>query len=108
MSSSVRVCLVGAGRAARVHANSLVNHVPAAQLVALVDPDARAREEAGEQFGVEKRFAALEDALEAVDFEAVVITTPTFTHKQLAVTAANAGKHILLEKPMALNLAECD
>jgi myo-inositol 2-dehydrogenase/D-chiro-inositol 1-dehydrogenase/scyllo-inositol 2-dehydrogenase (NAD+) len=108
MSSSVRVCLVGAGRVARVHANSLVNHVPAAQLVALVDPDARAREETGEQFGIEKRFAALEDALEAVAFDAVVITTPTFTHKQLAVTAANAGKHILLEKPMALNLAECD
>ncbi len=108
MSSSVRVCLVGAGRVARVHANSLVNHVPPAQLVALVDPDPRAREEAGEQFGIEKRFAALEEALESVAFDAVVITTPTFTHKQLAVTAANAGKHILLEKPMALNLAECD
>ncbi|GAB4410747.1 MAG: scyllo-inositol 2-dehydrogenase [Anaerolineae bacterium] len=108
MSSSVRVCLVGAGRVARVHANSLVNHVPAAQLVALVDPDPRARDEAGEQFGVEKRFAALEEALESVAFDAVVITTPTFTHKQLAVMAANAGKHILLEKPMALNLAECD
>ena len=40
--------------------------------------------------------------------DAVVITTPTFTHTSLAVMAANAGKHILLEKPMALNLEECD
>jgi len=91
-----------------VHANSLVNHVPAAQLVALVDPDPKVREEVGEQFDIGKRFSVLEEALESVAFDAVVITTPTFTHRQLAVTAANAGKHILLEKPMALNLAECD
>ena len=108
MSSMVRVCLVGAGRVARVHANSLVNHVPAAELVALVDPDARALAETADLFGIEKRFSSLEEALESMAFDAVVITTPTFTHKQLAVLAANAGKHILLEKPMALNLAECD
>jgi scyllo-inositol 2-dehydrogenase (NAD+) len=38
----------------------------------------------------------------------VVITTPTFTHHALTLLAANASKHILLEKPMALTLAECD
>lgn len=108
MSASLRVCLVGAGRVARVHANSLVHHVPAAQLVALVDPHQRTLEETGKQFGIEQLYTSLEDALHGTDFDAVVITTPTFTHKDLAVMAANAGKHILLEKPMALNLAECD
>jgi myo-inositol 2-dehydrogenase/D-chiro-inositol 1-dehydrogenase/scyllo-inositol 2-dehydrogenase (NAD+) len=64
----------------------------------------------GETFGVDgaSRFASLEQALETAHFEAVVITTPTFTHAALAVTAARAGKHVFLEKPMALNLAECD
>ena len=108
MSSPIRVCLVGAGRVAKVHANSLVNHVPDGKLAAIVDPDLDTLNATSDQFSVEKRFTSLEDALGGVDFEAVVITTPTFTHADLAVTAAQSKKHILLEKPMALNLEECD
>ena len=48
------------------------------------------------------------EALDWGAFDAVVITTPTFTHRDFAVAAANAGKHVFLEKPMALTLAECD
>jgi len=102
------VCLVGAGRVAKVHANSLVNHVPDGKLAAIVDPDLDTLNATSDQFSVEKRFTSLEDALGGADFEAVVITTPTFTHADLAVTAAQSKKHILLEKPMALNLEECD
>ena len=108
MSSPIRVCLVGAGRVAKVHANSLVNHVPDGKLAAIVDPDLDTLNATSDQFSVEKRFTSLEDALGGADFEAVVITTPTFTHTDLAVTAAQSKKHILLEKPMALNLEECD
>jgi predicted dehydrogenase len=108
MSTQVRVCLVGAGRVAKVHANSLVNHVPGGELVAIVDLAEEALDHTADQFGVNKRFRVLEDALEWGDFEAVVITTPTFTHADIAVTAAKAGKSILLEKPMALSLDECD
>lgn len=108
MSQSIRVCLVGAGRVARVHAKSLAHHVPVAQLVAIVDPNRPALEETGEMFGIDTRYESFEEVLENVKFDAVVITTPTFTHAELAVAAANAGKHVLLEKPMAMNLAECD
>ncbi len=108
MSNPVRICLVGAGRAAQVHADSLVNHIPRGQLVALVDPDLNALQATGDRYGVDARFDSLEAALDGADFDAVVITTPTFTHKPLAVLAAEAGKHILCEKPMALTLAECD
>jgi len=108
MSNPVRVCLIGAGRAGKVHANSLARHLPAARLVALVDPYPGALKDTGDQFGVDARFETLEAALERAEFEAVVITTPTFTHRALAVTAAQAGKHVFLEKPMALSLAECD
>lgn len=108
MPESIRFCLVGAGRAAKVHANSLVHHIPAATLVAVVDPIPEALQATADQFGIPHRFLTLVEALQSLDFEAVVITTPTFTHKDLATTAAGAGKHIFLEKPMALNLAECD
>jgi myo-inositol 2-dehydrogenase/D-chiro-inositol 1-dehydrogenase/scyllo-inositol 2-dehydrogenase (NAD+) len=107
---TIRVCLVGAGRAAKVHANSLTRHVRAASAVCLVDPSAEVLADTGEQFGIgaAQRFNTLEDALTWGMFDAVVITTPTFTHKSLAVTAAQAGKHVFLEKPMALSLEECD
>jgi len=106
--SSIRVCLVGAGRAGRVHVNSLVHHVPRGELVAVVDAVPEALNRIGDDFGIERRFASLEAALGWGAFEAVVVTTPTFTHKELAVMAAQAGKHVFLEKPMAITLEECD
>jgi predicted dehydrogenase len=108
MPGSVRVCLLGAGRAAKVHANSLVHHVPGGELAAIVDSDPTVLNATADRFGVTSRFGSLEEALEGGDFEAVVITTPTFTHADLAIRAAHAGKHVFLEKPMALNLGECD
>lgn len=106
--SHVSLCMIGAGRVARVHTNSIVRHSPNAKLTAIVDPNPAARDSLGDDFGVAARFESIEDALEQAEFDAVVITTPTFTHASLAVKAAQAGKHIFLEKPMALSLAECD
>jgi predicted dehydrogenase len=108
VSNPIQVCLVGAGRAGKVHANSLINHVSGGQPIAIVDPVAQARQDAGDQLGIEARFDSLEQALDSAEFDAVVITTPTFTHRPLAVLAAEAGKHVFLEKPMALTIAECD
>src|SRR5512144_1512075 len=108
MSSLVRVCLVGAGRVGKVHANSLIHHVSGGKLTAIVDSSLEALNATADLYGLNNRYLSLEDALEDVDFEAVVITTPTFTHANLATHAAQAGKHIFLEKPMALSLEECD
>ena len=99
--NTVRVCLIGAGRAAKVHANSLANHVPAGIPVAAVDTSVETLQQTGEQYGIDQQFETIEAALEWGEFDAVVITTPTFTHKDLAVAAAEAGKHVFLEKPMA-------
>jgi scyllo-inositol 2-dehydrogenase (NAD+) len=108
MINPIRVCLVGAGRAGQVHAESLLRSVPEGKLVALVETSAAAREKAGERFGIEARFESLAEAIDSAPFEAVVITTPTFTHRELTVLAAGHGKHILCEKPMALTIGECD
>ena len=108
MKAPVHVCLVGAGRVAQVHANSLVQHVPAGKLVSIVDPVPNALSSTGDRFGIDARFESLEAALEWGHFDAAVITTPTYTHTRLAVMAAKEAKHVFLEKPMALTLGECD
>jgi myo-inositol 2-dehydrogenase/D-chiro-inositol 1-dehydrogenase/scyllo-inositol 2-dehydrogenase (NAD+) len=104
----VRICMIGAGRVGKLHSGILQRHVPGGTVVALVDPVDAVRDETGAEFGIDARFRSLEEALDKVDFDAVVITTPTFTHRDLAVMAAERGKHVFCEKPMALNLAECD
>jgi len=77
-------------------------------VVGVVDASPEALQDTGDQFGIDARFDTLEAALDDLEFEAVVITTPTFAHESLAVMAAEAGKHVFLEKPMALTIAECD
>ncbi len=108
MNRRIKVCLVGAGRAGKVHATTLTRYLPGAEAVGIVDAVPEALNTMGNEFGIPARFASLDQAIVGLDFDAVVITTPTFTHKSLAVTAANAGKHVFVEKPMAMNLAECD
>ncbi len=101
----IRVCLVGAGRAGLVHGRNFAFRIPRAKLVAVVDEDPVARARAAEVLQVQP-FASLEEALERVDFEAVCVATPTFTHRDLVVRAAAAGKHVLCEKPMALEVSQ--
>ena len=108
MKNPVRVCMIGAGRVGRLHSGSIIRYVPSGRLVALVDPVADVLENTANELGIEARFASLEQALEKVDFEAVIVTTPTPMHKPLAILAAEHGKHVFMEKPMALSLPECD
>lgn len=108
MANNMRICMVGAGRVGKLHSGTLKRYVPDGDVVALVDPAETILNETGDEFGIDSRFTSLEEALDKSDFEAVIITTPTFTHMDLALMAAEKGKHIFLEKPMALSLEECD
>jgi len=107
MSEPVRLALVGAGRAGMLHAHNATHWARQAQLTCVVEADAATREKASAELGV-PAFDGLGDALASASFDAVVITTPTFTHCELAVASARQCKHIFCEKPMALSLDECD
>ena len=108
MKQPVRLCMIGAGRVGKNHSRAIVRGVAAAQIVALVDTVDQVRQETAGEFGIDRQFSSLEEALEKAEFDAVVITTPTPTHLPLTVAAARHKKHVFLEKPMALNLHECD
>jgi myo-inositol 2-dehydrogenase / D-chiro-inositol 1-dehydrogenase len=102
-----RLAVVGVGRCGMVHATNACRWLSAAELACVVDADPARATEAGDEVAAAS-FTSLEDALEGTAIDGVVITTPTFTHPQLAILAAGAGKHVFCEKPMALTVEECD
>ena len=107
MTELVRVLLVGAGRAGMVHARNFAAGVPGAHLVGVADPSESARERAVAELGEGVR--GFEDPVSAATddgIDAVVIGSPTFTHADVAVSALEAGKHVLCEKPIASTLEE--
>ncbi len=106
--SVTKICMVGAGRVGKLQAGNFQRYIPGGEVTALVDTSEPMLKDTGEQFGIEARFTSMEVALDKGDFDAVVITTPTPTHKPLSIMSAEKGKHVFLEKPMAMNLEECD
>ncbi len=79
-----------------------------AEVVAVCDPSVKARVRFGETTGLDlPAFEHYAELLDRVDVDAVAITSPNFTHKAIAVAAAQRGKHVYCEKAMALNVPEC-
>ena len=98
----LRFCLVGAGRAGMVHARNLAFNIKNADITAIVDSDRAVAGERGRELGVADLFTDLDDALGTDLFDAVVVVTPTFTHRDIVVKCAEARKHVFCEKPMSI------
>lgn len=103
MKSSIGVAVLGAGRMGQEHARNLLS-ISNARIVAIADPFEAARAAAQHLTRAEKTFAEPLAAIADPDVEAVIIVTPTDTHAELIEAAANAGKAIFCEKPVALGL----
>lgn len=105
-SDLVGVALIGAGFIAEYHLNGLRAAGGAdVRLIAGRNPD-KARDLAS-RFGVAESTDDWRRAIERSDVAAVIIATPDHTHEEIAVAAATAGKHVLLQKPMAGSVAAC-
>lgn len=100
----VRVGLVGCGKVGTIHAAAF-RSIPEATFVGAVDALPERAEQYAAQYGV-TAFPNLDAMLRAVD--AVVIGTPHPLHAEPAIRAAAAGVHVLVEKPLAASLADCD
>ncbi|HEY0701385.1 MAG TPA: Gfo/Idh/MocA family oxidoreductase [Candidatus Acidoferrales bacterium] len=98
--------VLGVGEMGKRHAENLRRHVPQAHLVAIADASAKRAEEVAAELEVDKFYSSLDSMLENKAIEAVLIATPDKFHAQAVVAAAKAGKDILCEKPLALNLAD--
>jgi predicted dehydrogenase len=91
-----------------IHARNFARGIRGARLVALADAHAPALQEAQRELEVETGYASYREALADPRVQAVVVVTPTSLHKEIVLAAAAAGKHVLCEKPMAMDVKECD
>src|SRR5689334_14718159 len=100
----VKLALVGCGGIAQAHWRGIQAHAPRITVTATVDTDPARAAAMAEQTGGQP-FTSLTSALEQGDFTAVDIMLPHDQHEAAAVLAFGAGKHVVLEKPMAPTLA---
>ncbi|MDC0937193.1 Gfo/Idh/MocA family oxidoreductase [Pirellulales bacterium] len=101
--------MIGTGRAGMIHARNFASgNVDGARLVALSDPLDAGLQVACRETGVSTSFADWRVLLTDTGVEAIIVATPTAYHREIVVAAAEAGKHILCEKPMAMNAEECN
>ena len=108
MSTKLRIALLGAGRIGQVHARTIVQRVPSAQLVGIADPMPDAAAQLAARYDVALVSADCMQLIKDPNIDAVMICTPTDTHASYIKAAAAANKHIFCEKPIALDLAETD
>jgi nucleoside-diphosphate-sugar epimerase/predicted dehydrogenase len=107
MSTHINVGFIGAGFIAEWHAKAL-QAVPGTRLAAICDRDAGRARAIGEQFGIPGACSSIEEMLKpGHGLDAVHVLLPPHLHEMAARTALEAGAHVLLEKPMGTDAAEC-
>lgn len=98
--------VIGCGVIATWHADALAQ-IENARLVGGVDNYKEAAEKFAEKYGV-KAYDSLDEMLKDPQIDVVCICTPSGLHAELAIKAANAGKNIVVEKPMAITITQAD
>jgi predicted dehydrogenase len=100
--------LIGCGDIARKRIAPALRDLESCDFVGVSRERAELAKSFAQDFGARKHHAAWRDLIADEELEAVYIATPVHLHAGQAVAAAEAGKHVLCEKPMAMNVAECD
>ncbi len=100
--------IIGAGRIGKVHAETLSFRLPDTKVRAIVDTDCKAARSLAERCSIPIIAESAEQMLADPAIDAVIICSPTDTHADLIVEAAEAGKHIFCEKPISLRLENID
>jgi myo-inositol 2-dehydrogenase/D-chiro-inositol 1-dehydrogenase len=103
----LRVGIAGLGRLGRRHAENLAQRVPRAELVSVCSPIAEELAWARDSLGITRAHHDFVALLADRDVQAVFIVTPTSFHAEHILAALKAGKHVFCEKPLSLDLADC-
>ena len=102
----IKTAIIGCGKVSDLHAAAL-KKTSEAQFVAVFSRDPQKAKSYGEKYGV-KGFSDIQEMIVSAGVEAVIVCTPHPAHRDAAVIAARAGAHVLVEKPLAIGLQDCD
>ena len=103
----LNIGFIGAGKIANLHAPGYLGN-PDARIYAVADIGPGTADRRAAEWGAEKSYADYRAMLDDPNVDAVEILTPHSMHAQMVVDALDAGKHVSLQKPMAITLAECN
>jgi scyllo-inositol 2-dehydrogenase (NAD+) len=103
----LNVGVVGLGRLGRVYVRDLSTRIAETRVAAVADTNTQLAEQIADEFDVPKSYADPDALIHDASVDAIVIVSPTHTHKAVAVAAIEARKPTFCEKPLALGLDEC-
>jgi predicted dehydrogenase len=102
----IRVGLLGLGAIAQVVHLPILSGMPGVRIVAVCDAEQSKARALADRFGIEQVYAKDGDIFKADDVEALVICTPSHLHEEQAIAGLEGGKHVLVEKPIALGVEQ--
>jgi myo-inositol 2-dehydrogenase/D-chiro-inositol 1-dehydrogenase len=108
MPEQLKMGLIGAGRIGQLHAVNLTTRIPSAGLIMVADVFEENARQCAKRYAIPFATQDYRAILDRPDIEAVMICSSTDTHARIIEEAAQAGKHIFCEKPIALDLASID
>ena len=103
----LKVGIIGLGGIARSHCDAIAT-LDNVEVVAVADLFEAKRREYMEKYGIPKGYETHTELLQDDEVDAVAVVLGHQLHHRLTVDSCNAGKHVLVEKPMAINLQQCD
>jgi predicted dehydrogenase len=104
----VKVGIIGSQFEADIHAASFQLMPEEAEVVAVASPTPGNAEKLAKKYSIPRWFLDYREMLRQSDIEMVTITAPNRLHAQMTIDIANAGKHVVCEKPLCMTLAEAD
>jgi UDP-N-acetyl-2-amino-2-deoxyglucuronate dehydrogenase len=102
----LKTAIVGCGKVGHLHAAAL-RSLPQSELVAVCSRSAERAKKFADQYGV-RAFAGVEEMIDRAGVQAITMCTPHPAHAQPTIAAARRGVHVLVEKPLAATLGDCD
>ncbi|AEI41117.1 Gfo/Idh/MocA family protein [Paenibacillus mucilaginosus] len=108
MNKEIRWGIIGCGNVTEVKSGPALQQADGSRLTAVMRRDGRLAEDYARRHGIPKWYDQAEDLIADEEVDAVYIATPPAFHKSYAIEACRAGKPVYVEKPMALNAAECE
>jgi inositol 2-dehydrogenase len=106
MGKKLNVGVIGLGRLGRVYATDLAHLVPNVNLMAVADEQGQLSETFAKENSVPKWYSSHHDLIADKEIDAVVVITPTSTHRDIVIEAAEHGKAIFCEKPISISLED--